>query len=113
MPHCWELSKIYSVLGAIPGGLNNARFLILPWVRVPHLASMILALRIPCGLCSSLCTLRLHCSRMPAVSNNRLQRSAGHATLDTGGWLDLMETVLCLPVRDLHPERNDKLRLPH
>jgi hypothetical protein len=46
-------------------------------------------------------------------SLNRLQRSAGHATLDTGGWLDLMKTILCLPVRDFHPERNDKLRLPH
>jgi hypothetical protein len=44
---------------------------------------------------------------------NRLQRSAGHATLDTGGWLDLVETIFCLPVRDFHPERNDKLRLPH
>ena len=59
-----------------------------------------------------LCVLFVSLVRL-CRSRNRLQRSAGHATLDTGGWLDLMKTIPCLPVRDFHPERNDKLRLPH
>jgi hypothetical protein len=47
-------------------------------------------------------------------SHSRLQRSARNATLDTGGWLDLMKfNPLNLPDRDFHPARNDKLRLSH
>ncbi|MDX8399994.1 MAG: hypothetical protein R8K20_07070 [Gallionellaceae bacterium] len=50
---------------------------------------------------------------MDKENNNRMQRSAGHSTLNTGGWLYLVETVFGIPVRDFHPERNDKLSLPH
>jgi len=72
------------------------------------------------GICVSPVAYVVLCVRFVSIvhvcrsqKNNRLQRSAGHATLDTGGWLDLVETVFCLPVRDFHPERNDKLSLPH
>jgi len=46
-------------------------------------------MRIPCGLCGSLCTLRAS-SFVPVYrSRNRWQRSARYATLNMGGWLDL------------------------
>lgn len=43
----------------------------------------------PCGLWSSLCTLRKSSIVHACRSLSRLQRSAGCATLDRGGWLDL------------------------
>ena len=47
-------------------------------------------------------------------SLGRLHRSAKNATLDTGGWLDLMKfNPLSFPDRDFHPARSDKLRLSH
>lgn len=81
-------------------------------------AFMLLTMLAASGICVSPVAYGVLCVRFASLvricsSRNHLQRSAGHATLDTGGWLDLMETVLCLPVRDFHPERNDKLRLPH
>jgi hypothetical protein len=70
--------------------------------------------RIPCGLCGSLCTLRKSSFVDVGRSRNRLPRSAGCATLDTGGWLDLAGSrPLNPPDRDFHPERSDKLRLSH
>ena len=81
-------------------------------------AFMLLTMLTASGICVSPVAYVVLCVRFVSLvrlcrSLNRLQRSAGHATLDTGGWLDLMKTILCLPVRDFHPERNDKLRLPH
>jgi hypothetical protein len=79
---------------------------------------MLLTMLTASGICVSPVAYVVLCVRFVSLvrvcrSRNHLQRSAGHATLDTGGWLDLMKTILCLPVRDFHPERNDKLRLPH
>ena len=81
-------------------------------------ALMLITLLTASGLCVPPVAYMVLCVRFASIvhvcsSRNHLQRSAGDATLDTGGWLDLMETILCLPVRDLHPERNVKLRLPH
>ena len=81
-------------------------------------AFILLTMLTASGICVSPVAYVVLCVRFVSLvrvcrSLNRLQRSAGHATLDTGGWLDLMKTILCLPVRDFHPERNGKLRLPH
>jgi hypothetical protein len=81
-------------------------------------AFMRLTLLTASGLCVPPVAYMVLCVRFASIvhvcsSRNHLQRSAGHATLDTGGWLDLMETIFCLPVRDFHPDRNVKLRLPH
>ena len=55
---------------------------------------MLLTMLTASGICVSPVAYVVLCVRFVSLvrvcrSRNRLQRSAGHATLDTGGWLDL------------------------
>jgi hypothetical protein len=58
---------------------------------------------IPCGLCGSLCTLRRSSFVDVYSSRNHLYRSAGCATLDMGGWLDLTNSILEFSHQGLSP----------